>query len=373
MSLTDKASIRGTEALTSSFNLPDYACCVLGRTGWRVARLGFGTSRCGITEPEHREALEKALHGGINLIDTAANYLDGDAESLIGEVLTQLVVWEAFDREGVVVVGKAGYLQGSQLQRAQQMVAEGRGFPEAVQISPAHWHCMHPAFLEDQLTLSLSRMHLDCLDVYLLHNPEYLLSHYLQEGMDREAAEATFYGQIRQAFLALEKLVQEGLIQYYGISSNGFPLPATEARHVSLARVWRAYQDVCLQLGMSVEEGHFGCIQLPYNLLERGAREEKNNPWQGNRVSVLELAKKLGLGVLVNRPLNPIDGGTLVRLAGNAGGGIQEEVTRLIPEQALQGTALQFVLNTPGVDVVLKGMPRPRDVDQAIQVMQQLA
>ena len=39
----------------------------------------------------HREALHLALEGGINLIDTSANYGDGDSEALVGEVLTGLI------------------------------------------------------------------------------------------------------------------------------------------------------------------------------------------------------------------------------------------------------------------------------------------
>ena len=35
------------------------------------------------------------------------------------------------------------------------------------------WHCLHPEFLQDQLTRSLDRLQLETLDVCLLHNPEY--------------------------------------------------------------------------------------------------------------------------------------------------------------------------------------------------------
>lgn len=38
------------------------------------------------------------------------------------------------------------------------------------------WHCLHPEYLEEQLTLSLDRLGLQTLDVCLLHNPEYFLS-----------------------------------------------------------------------------------------------------------------------------------------------------------------------------------------------------
>ncbi|MGH7165297.1 MAG: aldo/keto reductase, partial [Nitrospiraceae bacterium] len=63
----------------------------LGSTGLTTSRLGFGGYRIDTEDPEHREALLKALRGGCNLIDTSTNYGDGDSERLIGTVLAELV------------------------------------------------------------------------------------------------------------------------------------------------------------------------------------------------------------------------------------------------------------------------------------------
>ncbi len=57
---------------------------------------------------------------------------------------------------------------------------------------------------------------------------------------------------------------------------------------------------------------HFRVVQWPMNLVETGAVTEQNQP---DGKSALALARELGLGVLVNRPLNAIKDGALVRLA----------------------------------------------------------
>ncbi len=287
----------------------------LGRSGLRVSGLGFGTYRCHAEEPAHKSALQRALANGCNIIDTSANYTDGMAEVLIGDVLNEEIVWNGHPREQFVIVSKAGYIQGENYDIALAREAAETPFPEVVKYQGGLWHCIHPVFLEDQLTRSLSRMHLDTLDIYLLHNPEYFLMHARRQGFDPGLAEKQFYNRLRRAFTALEKLVKDGLIRWYGISSNSFPLPAEHPHHVSLAKVWAAYGDACLQLGLAPEQGHFAVIQLPFNWLEQEAATLKNNEFHGQSFSVLELARQLKLGVLANRPLNAIKDDRLYRLA----------------------------------------------------------
>jgi aryl-alcohol dehydrogenase-like predicted oxidoreductase len=96
----------------------------LGRTGLKASQAGFGGYRISSGVNQHEKALSAALRSGINLIDTGANYADGGSEMLVeyGQTLE---------------------------------------------------HCIHPEFIEDQLTRSLTRLKLETLDGYLLHNPEY--------------------------------------------------------------------------------------------------------------------------------------------------------------------------------------------------------
>ena len=112
----------------------------------------------------------------------------------------------------------------------------------------------------------------------------------------------------------MEELVEEGKIQYYGISSNTFPADPGRRDFVSLVRIWEAYEQVKQELKIKEDRGHFAVIQLPFNWLENEAHVLKNNKWQSRKYTVLELAQKFKLGVLINRPLNAIRGDNLLRL-----------------------------------------------------------
>jgi aryl-alcohol dehydrogenase-like predicted oxidoreductase len=277
--------------------IPDTARRVLGKTGRRVSPAGFGCYRVDDRVAPHRAALAAALEAGVNLIDTSTNYGDGHSESLVGDVLASL---PSAAREDVVVVTKAGYIQGANLTRAAAREKEGRPYPEVVKLGRDLWHAISPEFLRDQLTASLARLDLARVDVLLLHNPEYFLESAHRRGVPLEEARGAFYDRVEGAFAALEDEVAARRIGAYGVSSNTFVVPRERADAVDLTRV------------LAASGPGFSVIQLPLNPLELGALEKKHT--EDGR-SVLDVAKEAGLGVLVNRPLNAIVEGGLVRFA----------------------------------------------------------
>ncbi|MEZ4642024.1 MAG: aldo/keto reductase [Chloroflexota bacterium] len=304
MSIQGKATAGATAVYAAQF--PHFTYRPLN--GWLVSEAGFGSYRISPDQDAHREALTHALSQGINLIDTSSNYADGGAESLIGEVLGELIGDGRLHREQLVIVSKGGYLQGSNYTLSQERKAAGNPFPDLVEYAEQLEHCIHPDFLAEQLTRSLERLNLQTLDVYLLHNPEYYLGWAQQNGVPLGEAWHDYYQRIRLAFQYLETEVGNGRIQAYGISSNSFPAPLHDPRFTSLSTVYGLAQAIGAQNG----QHHFRVIQLPMNLFETGAVTEKNLSGDQN---VLQFAEANGLGVLINRPLNAIAGNVLTRLA----------------------------------------------------------
>jgi aryl-alcohol dehydrogenase-like predicted oxidoreductase len=76
--------------------------CPLGSTGMRCHPLGFGCYRIADGNAEHESALRNYLDRGGNLIDTSANYTDGQSEILVGKVV------KSYPRDRVIVVTKEG-------------------------------------------------------------------------------------------------------------------------------------------------------------------------------------------------------------------------------------------------------------------------
>lgn len=295
-----------TQSYLQRHNLPKHAQCTLGKTGLRASRLGFGCYRLDAVTLAHEEALRYALNNGVNLIDTSTNYGGGESEQLVGRVLHELFVDKKIRREELVVVSKAGYVQGQNLKLAQEREQSGAPFPEMVKYMQGCWHCLHPDFLEDQLERSLARLQLASLDVLLLHNPEYFLSHAKKQHVPLQEARAEYYHRLAVAFEFLERKVEEGKLAWYGISSNTFPRPNSDPEFTSLEEVWNIAERL-------IPSHHFAVIQFPMNLFESGAVFEKN---QNNATqTLLQFAREKGLVTLANRPLNAMTGREMMRLA----------------------------------------------------------
>jgi len=278
----------------------------LGKTGFTASACGFGAYRVDYRVKEHFESLEYAISNGINLIDTSANYSDGGSEILIGNVIGDMINRGKILREEIVIVSKGGYLQGKNLEAAKKMKEDGLGYKEVTEYAEKIWHCIHPDFLKDQITLSLERLKLETIDVYLLHNPEYFLDSPLAKDLELEELRHEYYKRIKKAFAYLEEEVKKGRISYYGISSNSFVKSSDDPVFTSLKS--------CVDSANEISgENNFYVVELPLNLFEKGALINKNQV--GDSFNVLEYAYESELGVLVNRPLNALGENGLTRLA----------------------------------------------------------
>jgi aryl-alcohol dehydrogenase-like predicted oxidoreductase len=147
-----------------------------GRTGWEVSEIGFGSWAIGadwgpVDDREAIAALNEALDRGMTFIDTADVYGDGRAEKLIAKVL------KSRGPRGLVVATKAG-------RRLNPHVAAGYNRDNLT------------AFVER----SLRFLEVDALDLVQLHCPPPEV-YYRPE-----------------TFEALDGLVEQGKIRYYGVS-----------------------------------------------------------------------------------------------------------------------------------------------------------
>ncbi len=339
---------------------PAIAYHSLGGLDLAVSPVGFGCYRVAAGSEEQREALTKALLSGVNMIDTSANYTDGQSEELVGLVLNELIGQGKIARDQVVVISKAGYLQGQNYLLSQERKSAGKEFSDLVIYGEGLEHCIHPDFLADQLERSLKRLNLERLDCYLLHNPEYYLTWAKQHRVGRREARGEYLQRFRQAFLHLEQEVAAGRISYYGVSSNTFVRPQSHYEFTCLQELWELAQEISPQ-------HHFRVVQFPLNLMEPGGVLQKNQPCG---LSVLDYAREQKLGVLTNRTLNAIKEGKLVRLSEQAYKGEANEeakrykakVEKLAEDWSgtdnLSQLAIRVLRSTAGISTALVGMRR---------------
>lgn len=245
-----------------------------------------------VRSKEHYDSLVIALKNGLDLIDTSANYTNGESEKLIGKVLKEHPEFNP------VIITKGGYVQGDCIKLMSALNADGMALDGLVKINDDLWHSIHPEFLQSQIDLSHERLEGAPIDFYLLHNPEY---YFMQN--DENLSDKEFYSRIEKAFVFLEAKVEKGEIGAYGISSNGLALSPEDKTYVNLQTI--------LEISRRLKTKHFKMIQFPFNLIEIGALERFQD-----LSSVIELAKEEGLILVANRPFNAFKDDKLIRLAG---------------------------------------------------------
>ena len=145
----------------------------LGRSGVKVSRLCLGTMMFGgpTDEQESTRIIHRALDAGINFIDTANIYNDGESERVTGRALQGR-------RDQVVLATKVRYPVG----------------PGPNDGGLSRYHIMN------QVEASLRRLGTDHLDLYYLHFPDYETP-------------------LVESLQALDDLVRQGKVRYIGCSN----------------------------------------------------------------------------------------------------------------------------------------------------------
>lgn len=264
------------------------------RLGLWVSRMGFGGYRVAGGIKSHMEALREAILQGVNVIDTAPIYRDGGSESLVGEVLRELNQARRVERNEIVVVTKAGYLQGSEL--APAMIHPEKSWA----LSGDLRYSLDPDIIGIQLERSLKRIGLEAVDVYLLQNPEELLEARVNAGIPADEAVEASLQELEQAFDFLEQKCRQGVIRAYGVSSNlteaivpasvsGAKAPAGRKRQEGSAELFAGRRKLhAAVLNAAAGRPDFAALQFPANLLESDLLEALEHSHQAQEFEGLQ-------------------------------------------------------------------------------------
>ncbi len=211
----------------------------LGRAGLLVSRLALGTMTWGRdTDPDDAAAqLKTFVDAGGNLVDTADVYADGDAESVIGSLLSTVVA-----RDDLLLATKCGLRPSRERRRDTSRGHLLRG-----------------------LDNSLSRLGVEYVDLWQVH------------GYDPETP-------LEETLAALDHAVVSGKARYVGISNfSGWQT----ARAAAWQQAWPGRAPLV-------------CAQVEYSLVERGIEREVLPACQELGLGVLPWSP-LGRGVLTGK------------------------------------------------------------------------
>jgi aryl-alcohol dehydrogenase-like predicted oxidoreductase len=326
----NRATPEGTAAYRARFAGSDAKDHFRRQQGLTLSSIGIGTylgNADTATDVGYTNAVVRAVELGCNVIDSAANYRFQRSERSIGQALRTLGE-QGFAREELAICTKGGYLpfDGAPPRNVREYVNETFVKPGIASFEDivGGSHCMTPAYLQSQLDQSLRNMGLECVDVYYVHNPESQLGYI---------PESEFYARLNLAFDRLEENRKQGKLAHYGVATwNGFRANADSGHHHSLVRMFELARSV------GGEEHGFRFIQLPFNLAMPEAATLANETLDGELITVVDAAERLGVTVIASASL----------LQG-----------RIDPQDAIQ-----FVRSQPGITTALIGMSRTEHVEE---------
>ena len=331
MPLPNCATPEGTERYRERFASRAAQDHFRQQQGLVLSSIGIGTylgDADETTDQKYTAAVVRAVQLGANVIDSAANYRFQRSERSIGEALKQLTTKHGFAREELVICTKGGYLpfDGAPPQNVRDYVNETFVKPGIASFDDivGGAHCMTPSYLQSQIDQSLRNMDLECIDVYYIHNPESQLGY---------VSESEFYSRLKLAFARLEENRKQGKLAHYGVATwNGFRATAGSSGHHSLVRIVEIAREV------GGEAHGFRFIQLPFNLVMTEAMTLANETLDGQQMTVVEAAERLGVTVVASASL----------MQG-----------RIYPQEAIQSARM-----AQGITTALIGMSRVEHVEE---------
>ena len=294
-----------------------------GRSGIKVSEIVFGAGAVGGViihkdDATKREAIRRALAGGINWIDTAAQYGNGKSEEALGWLLT--------------AAGANPYLStkfGLDVENLKDV----------------------PAEIEKSLLASLARLKRSSVDLLQLHN------RIGAKPGGRVMTAEQILGKNRVAD-GLDRLREKGLIRHIGITAIGETPSVCEV----------------------IRSKRFDSAQVYYNLLNPSAGRGMPKAWTGqnmdgiiaacraNEVAVMAI-RIFAAGIIASDERT----GRERVLTANTSVAEDERKTRAVFEAIGTGEetraqiALRFVLSNPDISCAVIGSAELHHIDEALQ------
>jgi len=294
-----------------------------GRSGIKVSEVIFGGGNVGgilihQDDATKREAIRRALAGGINWIDTAAQYGNGKSEEALGWLLPEAGATPYLSTKFNLDVGNLQDI---------------------------------PAQIEARLLASLARLRRKSVDLLQLHN---------RIGA-KPGGRVMTVGQIlgRNGVAdGLDRLREKGLIRHMGITAIGEAASVCEV----------------------IRSGRFDSAQVYYNLLNPSAGRRMPGAWTGhNFAGIIEACRANKVAVMAIRIFAA---GIIATDARTGREGILTADTSVAEDErksravfdaigADQGTraqvALRFVLSNPDISCAVIGIAELHHIDEALQ------
>jgi len=293
-----------------------------GRTGFKVSELVLGCGNVGglfvgASRPEQTAIVKAAMQSGINWFDTAPQYGQGSSENNLGSALQKI--------EDRPYVSSKFRLEKEDLKDI-------------------------PTAIEANLMESLTRLKLNHIDLYQLHN---FLGHN-SDGRTISVQDVLKPGGVVEGLTRMQK---QGLINFTGFTAKGHSM-------------------ACLEVARS---GKFDAAQIYYNMLNPSASRMMPSDWTGQDfLKLMEVCRQSDMGVMAIRVFAA---GVLATDQRHGRESVLTEKTDLRDEErkaqtlfqniglnygTRAQTAIRFCLGNPDLSCINIGIADQNQLDEAV-------
>lgn len=287
--------------------------------------------------------LRESVINGINLFDSAPNYRNLRSEKVLGELIAE----NPLDK--LIISTKGGFVPfdfSNPLLNEADFINENyyqRGLIEPELFDEYYFQSFDPTYLEYQLSNSLSVLNRSYVDIYYIHNPEYLL---------HRVGNKIFLEVMKNVFRWIESKVKAKQIKFFGISTwDGF-FRVDSREYLQLL-------DFLLLAEKFYLLDRFKYIQFPFNFSKLNSMMEKSQVYKMQNFSLLKMIEEFNLIAISSAPFGQ---GKLIEYK------FPETIRLIYPQMSNAEINLSFVLSSSFFASTLLGTSSLAHLNESISL-----
>ena len=311
----------------------------------KISKLSIGLYQGADTDSidnQLTDVIKKAIDLGVNHFDVAPNYRNTRSEKLLGALLQK--------NNDIYISTKGGFIpfdfSNTNINEEQyiQDLYISKGLFDKESFDSYYLQSFNTEYLEYELNKSFSRLNTNKIDLYYLHNPEYLLA---------MVGHLRYKEVILNVFKWLRVKIENNQIEDFGISTwDGF-FESEINKRLQLDD----FISISIKCGI---RNNFKVIQFPFNILKTDAFTKATQYIDNKFISLIRATDKYSIKCFTSAPFGQ--------------GKINEIKFPAIINESFYGKnnfqkALSFCLSAPNINTIILGTSKLTHLEEAIETL----
>ena len=311
----------------------------------KISKLSVGLYQGADTESidnQLTEVIKKAIDLGVNHFDVAPNYRNTRSEKLLGALIQK--------NNDIYISTKGGFVpfdfSNTNINEEEyiQDLYISKGLFDKETFDSYYFQSFNIEYLEYELNKSFSRLNTNKIDLYYLHNPEYLLA---------MVGHLRYKEVMLNVFKWLRVKIENNQIENFGISTwDGF-FESEINKRLQLDDLI----SISIKCGI---RNNFKVIQFPFNILKTDAFTKATQYIDNKFISLIRATEKYSIKCFTSAPFGQ--------------GKINEIKFPPIINESFYGKnnfqkALSFCLSAPNINTIILGTSKLTHLEEAIEIL----